>query len=69
MLDKSGNHLAHRVWERLWATQNSFKKAREGYELVHLFPHQAAEWHKLFKQQPEVAASLPTVWRGKLGCC
>jgi hypothetical protein len=66
MLDKSGNHLAHRVWERLGATQNSFKKAREGYELVHLFPHQAAEWHKLFRQQPEVADSLPAVWREKL---
>jgi hypothetical protein len=66
MLDKSGNHLAHRVWERLGATKNGFKAEREGYELVHLFPHQAAEWRKLFKQQPDLLRNLPADWQGRL---
>ena len=65
-LDRSGNHLAHRVWERLGATQAGFKTERAGYELVHLFPLQAAEWRTLFKQQPETAAIISLEWHTRL---
>ena len=65
-LDRSGNHLAHRVWERLGTSQARFKADRAGYELVHLFPHQSAEWRKLFKQQPDAVSAISPSWRTRL---
>lgn len=68
--DTSGNNLAHRVWEVLGAGQRNFVQSRPGYELVHLFPHKAAEWKKLLrlldKEQPTAMALLPAGWRSWL---
>lgn len=64
--DQNGNRLAHRVWEQLGTKVGTFKTEREGYELVHLLPHQPAEWQKLFKQQPACRTALPSDWQQRL---
>lgn len=68
--DVSGNNLAHRVWELLGSSKRGFVQSRPGYELVHLFPHKAAEWKKLLRlldeEQPSTVALLSPGWRNWL---
>ncbi|GAA4355992.1 hypothetical protein GCM10023185_19360 [Hymenobacter saemangeumensis] len=66
-LDKSGNQMGHRPWELLHHTGADFRRMRQGYELVHLFPHKADEWKKLLPLLPdEIQEAIPAEWHTRL---